>query len=52
MRHSGEHWDNIPGLQPLQNTFAVMASGCNVDPQFLNSIRAVAGIDVLAHQSR
>ena len=47
-----EHWDKIPGLQRLQDTFAVMASGCPVNPQVLNGISAVAGVDVLAHESR
>jgi hypothetical protein len=47
-----EHWDKIPGLQRLQDTFVVMASGCVVNPQVLNDISAVAGIDVLAHETR
>jgi len=47
-----EHWDKIPGLQRLQDTFAVMASGSTANPQVLNGINAVAGIDLLAHESR
>lgn len=47
-----EHWDKIPGLQRLHDTFAVFASGCVVNPLVLNGISAVAGIDVLAYESR
>jgi hypothetical protein len=47
-----EHWSKIPGLQRLQDTFAVMASGSVVNPGILNGINAVAGIDVLAHETR
>src|SRR5260370_381018 len=47
-----EHWDKIPGLQRLQDTFAVMASGCVANPGVRTGINAVAGFDVLAHEPR
>ena len=42
-----EHWNKIRGLQRLQDTFAVMASGSVVNEKILNGINAVAGLDVL-----
>jgi hypothetical protein len=47
-----EHWDKIPGLQRLQDTFAVMSSGCVIAPGVLNGINAVAGLDVLVQEPR
>ena len=47
-----EHWPKIPGLQRLQDTFAIMASGSVVNPGMLNGINAVAGIDVLVQEPR
>lgn len=46
-----EHWNKIPGLQRLCDTIGVLASGCIADSRVLNGIDAVAGIDVLAHES-
>ena len=43
-----EHWSGIPGLQRLDDTFAVFASGTVSNPVSLNGIsNAVAGVDVL-----
>lgn len=46
-----EHWEKIPGLERLHDTFAVMASGCQT-PGVLNGIFANAGLDVLAHETK
>ena len=46
-----EHWHRIP-LVRLADTIGVMASGCVEYPGILNDIPAVAGIDVLAHETR
>ena len=46
-----EHWSKIPGLQRLQDTFALMASGSLVNPKALNGISAIVGIDVLVHET-
>lgn len=43
-----EHWSKIPGLQRLEDTVGIMASGSNA--QILNGVRAVVGIDVLVHE--
>ena len=46
-----EHWSKIPGLQRLDDTIGVMASGCSDDPKVLNNIKAIAGMDVLVHET-
>lgn len=47
-----EHWAKIPGLQRLNDTVAVMASGTLSDPGVLNDVEnAIAGADVLVHES-
>jgi hypothetical protein len=45
-----ELWDRIPGLQRLQDTFAIMGSGSVSDPGLLNGIMSIAGIDVLVNE--
>ena len=40
------HWNKIPGLQRLHDTFSIMASGC-ATPDILNGQLASAGLDVL-----
>ena len=47
-----EHWDKIPGLQRRDEIVAVFASGCCTESRILNGIDAVAGFDLLAHESR
>ncbi len=42
----------IPGLVRLNETIAVMASGSTDDPRILNDISAIAGVDVLAHETK
>jgi hypothetical protein len=42
-----ENWEKILGLQRLDATFAIMASGTISDPRTLNNIEAIAGMDVL-----
>jgi len=46
-----EHWGKIPGLQRIEDTVGVMASGCYQQPKLLNAISAVAGVDVLVHEA-
>lgn len=46
-----EDWSKIPGLQRLHDTIAVMGSASITNPKILNNIEAVAGMDVLAHES-
>jgi hypothetical protein len=46
-----EQWSEFPGLVRLDDTVAVMVSGSTSDPRILNSIRAVAGIDQLVHET-
>ena len=43
-----EHWNKIPGIERLPDTFAIMASGACNDPKILNGISAIVGFDVLA----
>lgn len=45
-----EYWKHIPGLQRLQDTIAIMASGTASEPKVLNGIRSYAGLDVLTHE--
>lgn len=46
-------WDKIPGIQRLQDTIAIMASGSFSDPRIMHFIdNIVAGIDVLAHEPK
>jgi hypothetical protein len=45
-------WPSIPGLQRLQDTFAIMANGSVANPGVLNGINAVAGFDVLVQEPR
>ncbi len=45
------HWDKIPGLQRRNDTFAILASGTMTDPQLLNSIESIAGMDVLVNET-
>jgi len=47
-----EHWRKIPGIQRLDDTVAIMASGCIDDTRVLNDIHAIAGFDVLVHETR
>ena len=47
-----EHWKKIPGLARPDDTFAVMASGSISNPQTLNGINAIAGLDILVHEGR
>lgn len=44
------YWDKIPGLQRLESTFAILASGTTTSAQVLNGVNAIAGIDVLVHE--
>ncbi len=46
-----ERWNDIPGLQRLDDTVAVMASGCVDDPKILNGILANAGLDILVSEA-
>jgi len=43
-------WGKIPGLQRLQDTFAIMGSGSVSNPGLLNGIMSIAGIDVLVNE--
>ena len=47
-----EFWGNIPGIQRLHDTIAIMGSAnCN-DPMYLHGIKdIIAGIDVLTSES-
>jgi len=48
-----KHWNKIPGIQRLDDTFAIMASGSFSDPSLMNNINnIVAGIDVLVHEKK
>ncbi|SRR6266446_2493241 len=46
-----EHWDKIPGIERLHDTFGILASGTCSDPKILNSVSSIVGFDVLAHES-
>lgn len=46
-----ENWEKIPGLIRFEDTFAIIASGTVSDPRILNTIHAIAGFDVLVHES-
>ena len=46
-----EIWPKIPGLVRPDETIAVMASGSTGDPRILNELRAIAGVDVLVHET-
>ena len=43
-------WAKMPGLERLQDTFAVMGSASITDLKVLNGIQAVAGLDLLAYE--
>jgi hypothetical protein len=45
-----EHWDKIPGVQRLRDTVAIMGSVGITDPQTLNGIHSIAGLDVLTYE--
>jgi len=47
-----EYWKNIPGIQRLQDTIGIMASGSSSDPRIMHGINAIAGIDVLTFESK
>jgi len=42
-----KHWGNIPGIQRRRDTFAIKGSANITDPQVLNGINSIAGLDVL-----
>jgi len=44
-------WDKIPGIERLNDTFAIMASGSVSSPSILNGINSIAGMDVLVHET-
>jgi hypothetical protein len=46
-----QDWGKIPGLERLQDTIAVMGSASITDLKMLNGIQAVAGLDVLVHET-
>lgn len=46
-----KYWDKIPGLERRDEIVAVLASGCYTETRVLNAIEAVAGMDVLVHES-
>lgn len=46
-----KNWEKIPGLLRREDTLAIMVSGTYSDPRILNEINAIAGFDVLVHES-
>lgn len=47
-----EYWNNLPNVERLHDTVAIMASGSLNAPGMLNGLQCIAAMDVLAAEDR